>query len=89
MTGETAIMGKVLPVGCIQQRPFAADETGVKVILIPKDTLPNIDTLAAAVKEKLTITSARRLEEAFKAALGEHTRGQPRRFPEMPVMSLA
>jgi len=37
MTGEITILGKVLSVGGIQQKVFAAYEAGAKEVLIPAD----------------------------------------------------
>jgi ATP-dependent Lon protease len=39
MTGEITILGKVLPVGGIQQKLRAAFEAGVNEVVIPTDNL--------------------------------------------------
>ena len=69
MTGEITILGKVLPVGGIQQKLLAAYEAGIKEVLIPVDNVPDTAILPAAVKAKLKITPVSRVEEVLKAAL--------------------
>ena len=69
MTGEITILGKVLPVGGIQQKLLAAYEAGVKEVLIPADNLNDTAVLPAVVKAKLKLTPVTRVEEVLKAAL--------------------
>jgi ATP-dependent Lon protease len=69
MTGEITILGKVLPVGGIQQKLLAAYESGVKEVLIPADNLSDTAFLPAVVKEELIITPVRRVDEVLKKAL--------------------
>jgi ATP-dependent Lon protease len=69
MTGEITILGKVLPVGGIQQKLLAAYEAGVKEVLIPAENVSDTAVLPAIVKEKLKITPVTRVEEVLKAAL--------------------
>jgi ATP-dependent Lon protease len=69
MTGEITILGKVLPVGGIQQKLLAAYEAGVKEVLIPAENVADTAVLPAIVKEKLKITPVTRVEEVLKAAL--------------------
>lgn len=69
MTGEITILGKVLPVGGIQQKLLAAYEAGVKEVLIPADNLSDNNFLPAAVKERLKITPVKGLGDALRLAL--------------------
>lgn len=69
MTGEITILGKVLPVGGIQQKLLAAYEAGVKEVLIPAENVSDTAVLPAIVKEKLKITPVTRVEEVLRAAL--------------------
>jgi len=69
MTGEITILGKVLPVGGIQQKLLAAYEAGVKEVLIPAENLNDTGVLPAVVKAKLKLTPVTRVEEVLKAAL--------------------
>jgi ATP-dependent Lon protease len=69
MTGEITILGKVLPVGGIQQKLLAAYESGIKEVLIPADNLSDTNFLPAVVKEKLIITPVQGVDEVLKKAL--------------------
>jgi len=69
MTGEITIMGKVLPVGGIQQKLRAAHEAGVKEVLIPADNLREAEGLPASIREKLKITPVQSIEEVLSTAL--------------------
>ena len=69
MTGEITILGKVLPVGGIQQKLRAAFEAGVKEVIIPADNLAEAQALPAAITQKLKITTVQAVDEAIKTAL--------------------
>jgi len=69
MTGEITILGKVLPVGGIQQKLRAAFEAGVKEVVIPTDNLAEAQALPAAITQRLKITTVQAVDEAIKAAL--------------------
>jgi PDZ domain-containing secreted protein len=69
MTGEITILGKVLPVGGIQQKLRAAYEAGVKEVIIPADNLAEAQALPGAITQKLKITTVQAVDEAIKAAL--------------------
>ena len=69
MTGEITIMGKVLPIGGVQQKLRAAHEAGVKEVLIPADNLREAEGLPASIREKIKITPVQSIEEVLSAAL--------------------
>jgi len=71
MTGEVTIMGKVLPVGGIQQKVRAAYEAGVKEVLLPEDNLKEAQTLPDYVLEAIALTPVKDITEVLGKALLE------------------
>jgi ATP-dependent Lon protease len=71
MTGEITIMGKVLPVGGIQQKIRAAVEAGVKEVLIPADNLKDAQGLPDYLLDAITLTPVQRIDEVLTRALVE------------------
>jgi ATP-dependent Lon protease len=69
MTGEITIMGKVLPVGGIQQKLRAACEAGVKEVLIPADNVREAEGLPMSIRDQLKITPVQTIEEVLSAVL--------------------
>ncbi|AOV98893.1 BREX system Lon protease-like protein BrxL [Dehalococcoides mccartyi] len=69
MTGEITIMGKVLPVGGIQQKIRAAYDSGVKEVLLPADNLKEAESLPAYILDKIKITPITEVQEVIKQAL--------------------
>jgi ATP-dependent Lon protease len=69
MTGEITIMGKVLPVGGIQQKLRAAHEAGVKEVLIPADNRREAEGLPDSIRERIKITPVQSIDEVLSAAL--------------------
>lgn len=68
MTGEITIMGKVLPVGGIQQKVRAAYDAGVKEVLLPKDNLKEVESLPSYVLENIKITPVMTIEEVLDSS---------------------
>ncbi|NWJ98312.1 MAG: BREX system Lon protease-like protein BrxL [Chloroflexi bacterium] len=68
MTGEITIMGKVLPVGGIQQKVQAAYEAGLKEVLLPADNLKDAEGLPAYILDTLKLTPVNTIEEVLSRA---------------------
>jgi len=69
MTGEITILGRVLPVGGIQQKVRAAYDAGCKEVILPKDNLEEAQRLAAYILDNVKLTPVTRIEEVLNHAL--------------------
>jgi len=68
MTGEITIMGKVLPVGGIQQKVRAAYDAGVKEVLLPADNLKEAEGLPQYILEKVKLTPVSTIDQVLGTA---------------------
>ena len=69
MTGEITIMGKVLPVGGIQQKVRAAFDAGVKEVLIPAENINEANGLPSYITSNIKITPVQNIEEVLNHSL--------------------
>lgn len=69
MTGEITLRGRVLPIGGLKEKLLAALAYGVKEVLIPKGNEKDIEELPDIVKEGLTITPVKTMDEVLEKAL--------------------
>ena len=69
MTGEITIMGKVLPVGGIQQKIRAAYDVGIKEVILPADNLPETQLLPSHILKGIKLTPVTTVEEVLKVSL--------------------
>lgn len=69
MTGEITIMGKVLPVGGIQQKIQAAYDAGVKEVILPADNMREVEDLPAHMLGAVKLTPVTTVGEVLAIAL--------------------
>ncbi len=83
MTGEITLRGRVLPVGGIREKVLAAARAGMTDVIVPAANEPDLVDIPPAVKKKLNIHLARRIEDALEVALVGFVRPRQRRtsFP--------
>ena len=55
MTGEMTLRGKILPIGGLREKTFAAARAGIKDVLIPFENRVDMDEVDSEVKSKLHI----------------------------------
>ena len=68
MTGEITIMGKVLPVGGIQQKIRAAYDAGIKEVLLPADNLREAQELPEYIRDAVTLTPISHIHDVLDKA---------------------
>ncbi|HTY39247.1 MAG TPA: S16 family serine protease, partial [Bacteroidota bacterium] len=66
MTGEITLRGNVLPIGGLNEKLLAAQRSGIKTVIIPKENVKDLTEIQDKVKEGLTIIPVETIEEAAK-----------------------
>lgn len=69
MTGEITIMGKVLPVGGIQQKIRAAFDAGIGEVILPVDNHKEAQGLPPYILEAIKLTPVESIEVVLQQAL--------------------
>lgn len=67
MTGEITLRGKVFPIGGLKEKLLAAQRSGIKKVLIPKDNERELSEMEELIKE-LTIFPVSDVKEVFDIA---------------------
>lgn len=70
MTGELSLRGQVLPIGGLPEKLMAAQRAGVKIVLIPKDNIRDLEEVPEETKNQLEIIPIGTVKEAVHHALG-------------------
>jgi ATP-dependent Lon protease len=65
MTGEITLRGNVLPIGGLNEKLLAAQRSGIRTVLIPRENLKDLAEIPEKVKEGLKIIPVERIEEAI------------------------
>ena len=69
MTGEITLRGRVLPIGGLKEKLWAALRGGVKTVLIPKDNEKYLAEIPVNVKQGLEIIPVSTVDEVLAKAL--------------------
>ncbi|MBQ9786467.1 MAG: endopeptidase La [Clostridia bacterium] len=69
MTGEVSLRGRVLPVGGVRDKLIAANRSGIKTIIIPKDNERDLKDLPKNVRESFDINIVTNIKEVLNIAL--------------------
>jgi ATP-dependent Lon protease len=69
MTGEITLRGNVLPVGGIKEKLLAAHRAGIKVVLIPKNNLRDLDDVPKDVLDEIVIHLIKKVDEILPLVL--------------------
>ena len=69
MTGEVTLRGRVLPIGGLKEKLLAALRGGITHVLIPQENEKDLAEIPANIREGLTITPVRHVDEVLALAL--------------------
>ena len=71
MTGEVTLTGRVLAIGGLREKVFAAVRAGLKNIIIPKDNLVDVEEIPKEVQAKVKFWPVTEISEVFTLGLEE------------------
>ena len=69
MTGEITLRGKVVPIGGLREKSIAANRSGLKKILIPKDNVKDLEDVPESVLKELEIIPVSTINDVLSIAL--------------------
>ena len=69
MTGEITLLGKILPVGGIQEKLVAAYESGIRKVYVPAGNKNQVESLPAELKNKLEVRLVDRVEDVLNEVI--------------------
>ncbi|MGA9118859.1 MAG: endopeptidase La [Bacteroidota bacterium] len=79
MTGEITLRGEVLAIGGLNEKLLAAQRSGIVNVLIPSENEKDLPEIPARVKEGLTITPVKSIDEALRIAMSNGIRKNGKR----------
>ncbi len=69
MTGEITLRGRVLPIGGLKEKLYAAHRAGIKTVLIPRDNEKDLREIPDNLKRDLEVISVASVDEVLHRAL--------------------
>lgn len=69
MTGEITLRGRVLPIGGLKEKVYAAHRAGVKTIIIPLDNKKDLEDIPENIREQIKFIYAENADTVLKHAL--------------------
>jgi ATP-dependent Lon protease len=77
MTGEITLLGKVLPIGGLKEKLLAAQQGGIRLVIIPEENKRDLTEIPQNILSGLDIRPVRSIDEvlalAFRTPLSAHT----------------
>ena len=70
MTGEITLRGNLLAIGGLNEKLLAAQRSGIKTVLIPKENEKDLVEIQAKVKEGLKIIPIEKIGDAIPWVFG-------------------
>lgn len=78
MTGEITLLGRILPVGGLNEKTVAAVRAAITTVFVPEANAKDLSELPAHVREKLEIVEVNHVGQVLDVVLGNRRRRRPR-----------
>src|SRR5690606_16212009 len=69
MTGEITLRGEVLPIGGLKEKLLAAVRGGIRLALIPQETVKDLTEIPDTIKNKIEIVPVKWIDKVLELAL--------------------
>ena len=69
MTGEITLRGRVLPIGGLKEKLLAANQAGMKRVLVPAENRPDVEEISEEITDGLKIIYVKHMKEVLTEAL--------------------
>ncbi|MDD6616357.1 MAG: endopeptidase La [Lachnospiraceae bacterium] len=69
MTGEITLRGRVLPIGGLKEKLLAANQAGMKRVLVPAENRPDVEEISEEITDGLKIIFVKHMKEVLAEAL--------------------
>jgi ATP-dependent Lon protease len=76
MTGEITLRGQILPIGGLNEKLLAAQRSGIKTVLIPKENKKDLREISKQVTDGLKIVPVETIDEAAKYVFKKKFKGK-------------
>jgi ATP-dependent Lon protease len=87
MTGEITLRGQVLPIGGVKAKVLAAHRAGIKTVILPTRTEPDVREVPEDVRAELRFVFAATVEDVLDTALAAPARRTPARTADPKTKS--
>jgi ATP-dependent Lon protease len=79
MTGEITLTGQVLPIGGLREKSLAAERSGLRRVVFPRENEPDLEDLPAETRQALEFVPVDTIDEVFAAVFDGKRRARPHR----------
>lgn len=69
MTGEITLRGRVLPIGGLKEKILAAENAGIRTVLVPKKNEKDVEEISLEVRKDIEIVYVETMEQVIAQAL--------------------
>jgi ATP-dependent Lon protease len=69
MTGEVTLRGRVLPVGGVREKVLAALRSGIKTVILPERSMPELNEIPGEIARKIEFIGVSHMDQVLEAAL--------------------